>query len=135
MATSIFVNLATKDLEKAKKFYTSIGFTINPQFSDEKAACVVISETIYVMILKEEFFSGFIPDKKIADSGTSTEAIIALSAESKEKVNEMADKAMSAGGSVLRDPEDRGFMYTRSFQDTDGHNWEIFWMDPSAVQG
>jgi predicted lactoylglutathione lyase len=133
MATKIFVNLPVKDLNKSKKFFTDIGFTINPQFTDEKAACVVISEDIYAMILREEFFKTFIPKKEITDATKTTEVLVALSAESKEAVNEMADKALTAGASKLREPEDNGFMYSRSFQDPDGHIWEVFWMDINAA--
>jgi predicted lactoylglutathione lyase len=133
MATQIFVNLPVKDLEKSKKFFTDIGFTINPQFTNEKAACVVISEHIYAMILREEFFKTFIPKKEIADSTKSTEVLVALSADSNEAVDEMYDKALAAGGSKLRDAEDHGFMYSRSFQDPDGHIWEVFWMDINAA--
>ncbi len=133
MARQIFVNLSTKDLEKAKKFYTGIGFSINPQFTDEKAACIVISDTIYVMILNEPFFKTFLRKKEIADAGKVTESLTALSTESREEVDAMADKALLSGGSVLRDPEDHGFMYTRSFQDPDGHIWEVFHMDMSKM--
>ncbi|HVE60824.1 MAG TPA: VOC family protein [Chitinophagaceae bacterium] len=133
MATQIFVNLPVKDLDKSKKFFTDIGFTINPQFTDEKAACVVISEDIYAMILTEEFFKTFIPNKEISDSTKSTEVLVALSAESKEKVNELSDKALAAGASKLREPDDYGFMYSRSFQDPDGHIWEVVYMDMNAV--
>ena len=132
MATKIFVNLPVKDQNKSKEFFTRLGFTINPQFTDEKAACVVISEDIYAMILTENFFKTF-TKKDIADAGKSTEAIIALSADSKEKVNEMADKAIEAGGKQSLDPQDHGFMYQRSFQDLDGHLWEVLWMDPAAI--
>jgi hypothetical protein len=110
-----------------------LGFSINPQFTDEKAACVVISEDIYAMILREEFFKTFIPNKQIADATKSTEVLVALSADSKEKVNEIADKALAAGATKLREPEDHGFMYARSFNDPDGHIWEIVWMDPAAI--
>jgi len=133
MATQIFVNLPVKDLDKSKQFFTDIGFTINPQFTDEKAACVVISEDIYAMILREEFFKTFIPNKEIADSTKSTEVLVALSADSKEKVNELADKALASGASKLREPDDYGFMYSRSFQDPDGHIWEVVYMDMNAV--
>jgi uncharacterized protein len=135
MATSIFVNLPTRDLDKAKAFHTSLGFTINPQFTDEKAACIVISDTIYAMILKEEFFKTFISNKQITEASNTTEVIVALSADSKQKVDEMADKALAAGGKKLREPEDHGFMYSRSFQDPDGHIWEVLWMDPAAIKG
>ncbi len=133
MATKIFVNLPVKDLDKSKEFFTKIGFSINLQFTDEKAACVVISEDIYAMILREEFFKTFIPKKEIADATKTTEVLMALSADSKEKVDEMADKALAAGASKLREPEDHGFMYSRSFQDPDGHIWEVLWMDMNAA--
>ena len=133
MATQIFVNLPVKDLDKSKEFFTRLGFTINPQFTDENAACVVISEDIYAMILQEKFFKTFIQKKEITDATKSAEVLVALSAGSKEKVNEMADKALAAGASKLREPEDHGFMYSRSFQDIDGHVWEVLWMDPATV--
>ncbi|HZH64484.1 MAG TPA: VOC family protein [Flavisolibacter sp.] len=133
MATKIFVNLPVKDLEKSKEFFTKIGFTINPQFTDDKAACVVISEDIFAMILREEFFKTFIPRTEIADATKATEVLVALSAESKEGVDELANKAIAAGGSQLREPEDHGFMYSKSFQDLDGHIWEVVWMDMAAV--
>ena len=134
MAKKIFVNLAVKDLEKSKAFYSRLGFGINPQFTDEKAACIVISEDIYAMILQEDFFKTFIPGKQIANAQNSAEALVALSADNKEQVDALADEALAAGGSRLRDPEDHGFMYSRSFQDPDGHIWEVLWMDPSFVQ-
>lgn len=133
MATKIFVNLPVKDLEKSKEFFTKIGFAINPQFTDDKAACVVISEDIFAMILREEFFKTFIPRTEIADATKATEVLVALSAESKEGVDELANKAIAAGGSQLREPEDHGFMYSRSFQDLDGHIWEVVWMDMAAA--
>ena len=133
MATKIFVNLPVKDLDKSKEFFTKIGFNINPQFTNEKAACIVISEHIFAMILKEEFFKTFIPKTEIAEAIKTTEVIVALSADSKEKVNELADKALAAGATKLREPDDHGFMYSRSFQDVDGHIWEVFWMDMSAA--
>ena len=132
MATKIFVNLPVKDLEKSKDFFTKIGFTINPQFSDETAACVVISEDIYAMILTHEKFKQFTP-KQIADSNQTSEVITALTFESKEKVDEVFNKALQAGGSEARPAQDHGFMYSRSFNDPDGHIWEPFWMDMSAV--
>lgn len=133
MATKIFVNLPVKDLEKSKEFFTSIGFSINPQFTNDKAACVVISQGIFAMILKEEFFKTFIPNKEISDAIKTTEVIVALSADSKQGVDELADKALAAGASKLREPEDHGFMYARSFQDPDGHIWEVVWMDMNAA--
>lgn len=133
MATKIFVNLPVKDLNRSKEFYTNLGYSINPQFTNEKAACIVISEEIYAMILKEEFFKTFIPKKEIADAVKSTEVLMALSADNKDDVNTLADKALAAGGKEARPPEDHGFMYGRSFEDPDGHIWEVFWMDMNAA--
>ena len=133
MATQIFVNLPVKDLKVSTAFFTGLGYTINEQFTNEKAACVVISESIYLMILVEEFFKTFIRDKSISDATKTTEAILALSAPSKAGVDELVDKALAAGGSTLRDTEDHGFMYSRSFQDPDGHIWEVVWMDMAAA--
>ena len=133
MATKIFVNLPVKDLDKSKEFFTKVGFTINPQFTNEKAACVVISDTIFAMILKEEFFKTFIPQKEISDATRSTEVLVALSVESKEQVNEKLEKAFAAGAKESRPAEDHGFMFSRSFEDPDGHIWEVFWMDMNAA--
>jgi predicted lactoylglutathione lyase len=132
MATKIFVNLPVKDLNKSKEFYTSIGFSINPQFSDETAACVVISEDIYAMILTYAKFKEFTP-KEIADATKTSEVLTCLSFESKEKVNEVVDNAIKAGGSEVREPMDYGFMYARSFNDPDGHIWEAMYMDMNAA--
>ena len=132
MATKIFVNLPVKDLEKSKEFFTTIGFSINPQFTDETAACVKITEDIYAMILTHAKFKEFTP-KKIADTTQSSEVITCLSFESKDKVNEVMDKALKAGGTEARAAMDYGFMFGRSFNDPDGHIWEVFWMDMNAV--
>lgn len=134
MATSIFVNLPVKDLEKTKEFFLKLGYTFNQQFTDEKAASLVISENIYAMLITEPFFKTFIPNKEIADTSKSKEVLIALSVDSKEQVDEFADKAIAAGGKNFRDPEDHGFMYARSFEDLDGHVWEVFWMNPAHIQ-
>jgi uncharacterized protein len=134
MSTKIFVNLPVKDLEKSKRFYTALGYSFNPQFTDENAGCLVISDDIYAMLLVEPFFKNF-TKKAIADATTSTEAIVALGVESRDQVDELADKALAAGGQPANDPMDHGFMYSRSFQDLDGHIWEIIYMDPAAVQG
>lgn len=132
MATKIFVNLPVKDLNISKEFFTKIGFSINAQFTDETAACVVISEDIYAMILTHEKFKEF-TRKEIADATKTTEVLTCLSTDSKEKVNEMVDKAISAGATEARDPMDYGFMYARSFNDPDGHIWEVMYMDMNAV--
>lgn len=130
MATKIFVNLPVKDLKKSIEFYKKIGFSINPQFTDETGACVVISEDIYAMILTEPKFKQF-TKKGIADATKNAEAINAISVESREKVDEMAKKAVEAGGKIHRDPQDYGWMYGQSIEDVDRHIWEMFWMDES----
>lgn len=131
-ADKIFVNLPVKDLNKAMEFFSKVGFEFNPQFTDDKAACMVISEHIYAMLLVEGFFKTF-TKKDIVDATKSTEVIVALSAESREQVDEIANRAIAAGGSASNDPVDHGFMYVRSFQDLDGHLWEVIYMDESAV--
>ncbi|NML49206.1 VOC family protein [Streptomyces sp. R302] len=132
----IFVNLPVKDLDVSKAFYEKLGYSINPQFSDETAACVVISDTIFVMLLTEEKFGTFTaPGKAIADASATTQVLLTLSAESREKADELADLALEAGGGPAKEAMDMGFMYGRSFADPDGHHWEVFWMDPAAAQG
>ncbi len=128
----IFVNLPVKDLEKSIDFFTQLGFEFNAQFTDENATCMVISDHIFVMLLVEEYFKSFIK-KEVSDATKSTEVILALSVESKEKVDELVDKALAAGGKASNDPVDHGFMYQRSFQDLDSHQWELFYMDESTV--
>jgi predicted lactoylglutathione lyase len=130
----IFVNLPVQNLDKSVDFFTRLGFEFNPQFTDENATCMVLSEDGYVMLLVEEFFKTF-TKKDLADTTTTVEAILALSADSREDVDEFADKALAAGAQPANEPSDQGFMYGRSFYDLDGHMWEIFWMDPSTTQG
>ncbi|MGP3938522.1 VOC family protein [Streptomyces sp. 6N106] len=130
----IFVNLATNDLETSKKFFTELGYSLNPQFTTDDCACVVISETIVAMLLTRERYQDF-TNKEIADSAKTSEVLLCLSAESRAKVDELVDKALAAGGAPAGEPQDHDFMYGRSFQDPDGHTWEVVWMDPSAVQG
>jgi predicted lactoylglutathione lyase len=132
MSKSIFINLPVKDLKKSTSFYESLGWTVNPQFSDETAACIVVSSEIYVMLLTHPKFNQFTP-RTISDSLQYTEVINALSCESKEEVNALVEKTLSNGGSEVRDPQDYGFMFGRSFGDPDGHIWELIWMDPSAI--
>lgn len=129
----IFVNLATNDLEVSKKFFTELGYSINPQFTTDDCACVVISETIIAMLLTKQRYQDF-TNKTIADSTQTSEVLLCLSAESREKVDELADKALAAGGAPAGEPQDHGFMYGRSFHDPDGHTWEVMWMDPTAAQ-
>ncbi|GAB3269683.1 VOC family protein [Larkinella harenae] len=133
MATSIFINLPVKDLNKSVDFFTKIGYTFNPQFTDENATCMVVSDTIYFMLLVEDYFKSF-TKKEIADTKKSAEAIFCLSAESREAVDELVSKAVAAGGTAPNEKQDQGFMYGHGFQDLDGHLWEVMWMDPSAIQ-
>ena len=132
MATKIFVNLPVKDLKKSVDFFTKMGYTFNPQFTDENATCMIISEEIYTMLLVEPFFKTF-TKKEICDTGKSIEAIIALSADSRAEVDELVNKAIAAGATEPKEPRDMGFMYSRDFEDLDGHLWEIFYMDMSAI--
>lgn len=134
MSTKIFVNLPVADLDRAMDFFTKVGFSFNPQFTDERAASMVISDDIFAMLLTEPFFATFTP-KQIADASATTEAIIALSADSREECDRIADAAIAAGATETRPADDQGFMYGRAFGDLDGHLWEVMWMDPSAVQG
>jgi hypothetical protein len=135
MTRQIFVNLPVKDLNKAIEFFTRLGFTFNPQFTDENATCMIVGDNIFVMLLVEDFFKTFIK-KEICDATKSTEVLLALSAESREMVDKMVSKAIEAGGTEPREPQDHGWMYGRSFEDVDGHIWEILYMDESAlIQG
>ena len=133
MSREIFINLPVRELQKTMEFFSTLGFTYNPQFTDEKAACMIISDKAYVMLLSEPFFKGFTKNE-ICDTSTRTEAIFALSCESKAEVDQMVRKAIDAGGRPALDPVDHGFMYNWSFYDVDGHHWEVLWMDPKAVQ-
>jgi uncharacterized protein len=135
MPTQIFVNMHVKDLDKSKAFFEKLGYSFNPQFSDGNAACLVISDTIYAMLLTTGHMDRFIPKgKTIADANKTTEVLLALSFDSKDAVNAIAEKAIAAGGTEARPMEDHGFMYTRCFNDLDGHIWEVFWFDPKALQ-
>lgn len=130
----IFVNLPVNDIDASKKFFTRLGYSINDQFSDESTASVVISDTIVAMLLTKEKYAGF-TKKEIVDATKSSEVLLCLSAESREKVDELVDDAIAAGGSASGETQDYGFMYGRAFDDLDGHTWEVMWMDPAAVQG
>ena len=131
MPKMIFVNLPVADLAAAKTFYEAIGATNNPQFTDETAACMVFSDTIHVMLLTHDKFRQFTP-KAVADSHATSEVLIAISADSRDGVDEITDKALAAGGREAREKQDYGFMYSRSFEDLDGHIWEPMWMDMEA---
>ncbi len=132
MATKIFVNLPVKDLKQSIEFFTKLGYTFNPQFTDETATCMIISEDIFAMLLTHEKFKVFTP-KEICDATKSSEVLICLSCESREQVDEMVRKAVVAGGTTYNQPQDHGFMYGHGYQDLDGHIWELMWMDPNAI--
>lgn len=134
MATQIFVNLPVKDLKKSMDFFTQLGYSFNAQFTDDKAACMVISESIFAMLLTEPFFKSF-TNKEINDTSKSAQVIVCLSSESRAAVDELVSKAVAAGGATPKAAQDHGFMYSHGFEDLDGHIWEIVYMDPSAVQG
>ena len=129
----VFINIAVRDLQKSMAFFAALGFEFNKQFTDEKAACMILSDKGYVMLLSDPFFQGF-TKRQPADTTKTTEVIIALACESRAEVEELLRKALDAGGTQAMDPMDHGFMYNCSFYDLDGHHWEILWMDPSTVQ-
>jgi len=133
MITKLFVNLPVKDLNKTVEFFTKLGFTFNPQFTDENATCMIVGNDIFVMLLVEKFFKTF-TKKEISDVSKNTEVIVALSTQSREEVDQMMEKVIGAGGKESRDPQDHGWMYGRSFEDIDGHLWEIFYMDETAIK-
>jgi predicted lactoylglutathione lyase len=133
MPTSIFLNLPIKDLERSTAFFSALGCTFNPQFTDENATCMVISESIFAMLLVEPFYQTFTA-KQIVDATTQSEALIGVSADSRQEVDDVVDKAIAAGAIVSREAQDYGFMYSRTFDDLDGHTWEFIWMDQEHVQ-
>jgi uncharacterized protein len=133
VTTKIFVNLPAKDLNKTIEFFTKLGFKFNPQFTDENATCMIVGEDIFVMLLVEKFFKTF-TKKEICDTSKNIEVIVALSVEGREKVDQMINKAIEAGGTESREPQDHGWMYGRSFEDINGHIWEIIYMDESALK-
>ncbi|MFL9825297.1 VOC family protein [Rhodoplanes sp. SY1] len=133
MSTMVFLNLPVADLPRSMRFFETLGWTFNPQFTDDTAACLVISDTIYAMLLTHDKFRQF-TDKAIADGHRTKEVLIALSTESREKVDALVDTAVKAGAAEPRPASDYGFMYYRAFDDLDGHTWEIMWMDPAHVQ-
>ena len=128
MNKQIFVNLAVKDLDKSKAFFEALGYTFNPQFTNESGACMVIADgSIYAMLLTEPFFKTFV-DKPLVQAKEATEVLVCLSCESREEVDDLVAKAIAAGGRAPRPPQDHGFMYGHAFEDLDGHIWELVWM-------
>jgi uncharacterized protein len=134
MSRMTFINLPVKDLARATGFFTKLGFSFDPMFTDENATRMIISDDTSVMLVTEPFFKGFIDPQDIADTSKSREVLVGLSAESREQVDDLSDKALAAGAEVLGDAEDDGFMYMRGFRDLDGHQWSFISMDMSAVQ-
>jgi predicted lactoylglutathione lyase len=133
MSTNIFVNLPVKNLDRSMEFFKKLGFGFNSQFTDDTAACMIVSETIYIMLLTHKKFREFTP-KLICDATKSTEVLVCLSCESRRNVDELVAKAVKAGGEIYQDPQDHGVMYGHGFQDLDGHIWELIYMDPSALK-
>lgn len=134
MAQLIFVNLPVKDLKRSAEFFTKLGYTFNPKFTDEKSTCMIISDTIYVMLLAEPFFQSF-TEKELVDTSKAIQSYVCLSAESRDAVNEMVNKAVAAGGVAGGTQDEYDFMYGWDYTDLDGHKWAIMWMDPAFVNG
>jgi predicted lactoylglutathione lyase len=134
MSRMIFVNLPVTDVKRSTAFYEAVGATRNPQFCDESTSCMVISDTIFVMVMSHEKFNSF-TTKTIVDAHKNAQVLIALSADSREAVDEMVNKAAKGGKLDPTPQQDYGFMYGRSFEDPDGHIWEVMWMDPAAIAG
>jgi uncharacterized protein len=133
MSRMTFINLPVKNLAKATEFFTKLGFSFDPMFTDENATRMIINDETSAMLVTEPFFKGFIEPQDIADTAKSREVLVGLSAESREEVDELSDKALVAGAQGLGEPEDDGFMYMRGFRDLDGHQWSFVYMDMSAV--
>lgn len=130
MATKIFINLPVKDLNKSVSFFTKLGYSFNPQFTDENATCMIISDNIFAMLLTETYFKTF-TKKTVCDAKISTEVLIALDTNSREEVQQMVAKAKALGATIYSEPQDHGWMYQHSFADLDGHQWEFAYMDES----
>jgi uncharacterized protein len=130
MRTEIYVNLPVKDLKRSNAFFQSLGFGLNPKFSNDQASCVILGENIFAMLLLENFFTTF-TDKPISDATKSTEVLVCLSCESRASVDDLVAKAIAAGGRAPRKPQDQGFMYGHGFEDPDGHIWELISMEPA----
>lgn len=132
MATKVFINLPVKDLNRSMEFFTGLGFDFNPQFTDENAASMVVSETIFVMLLKENYFKTY-TQKPVSDAKTATEVLIALDTDSREEVQQIVAKAEQLGATIYSEPQDHGWMCQHSFADLDGHQWEFVYMDPTQM--
>ncbi len=134
MFTHLFVNLPVKSLARSRAFFEHLGLSFNPQFTSENTGCLVLGPNMFAMLLEEAPFKGFLPGKEIADTSKTAEVLVAVMLPSREQVAEVAAKAIEAGGTRYREPQDLGFMVQEAFQDLDGHIWEVAWMDPAAVQ-
>ncbi|MFZ2449747.1 MAG: VOC family protein [Methylovulum miyakonense] len=132
MSRQIFVNLPVKNLSQSVEFFTQLGFAFNPRFTNENAACLIVSDNSFVMLLTEAMFQSFTP-KTLCDARQSSEVLVALSSESREAVDDRVRKAVAAGGTLYNEPQDHGFMYGHGFQDLDGHIWEFFYMEPDRA--
>jgi uncharacterized protein len=128
-----FINLPVKDLGKATEFFSAIGFSFDPQFTDDNATRMIIGDETSVMLAAEPFFAGFVAPQAVADTSRAREVVVGLSAESREQVDALTDRALAAGAQPLGQPDDQGFMYMRGFRDLDGHQWSFFHMDVSAL--
>lgn len=132
-ARKIFVNLAVEEIKRSMEFFAKLGFEFNPRFTDENAACMVVSDAAFVMLLAEPLFRTF-TERALCDAHTHTEGLFAVSCESRAEVDSLLEKALAAGGTPAMPRQDHGFMLSTSFYDLDGHHWEVVWMDPSAVE-
>lgn len=128
----VFVNLPVRDLKKSMRFFEGLGFTFNPQFTDDNAACMVFSEDGFAMLLAESYFRTF-TRRELCDTTSRSEVLVALSCATRAEVDEIADKALAAGATPAMPPQDHGFMFGRSFYDLDGHHWEFLWMDQAQL--
>lgn len=131
MAKQIYVNLPVKNLKQSMTFFTALGFRFEPNFTNDAAACMIVGENIFVMLLIESFFKTF-TKKELCDAKKSTEVLVCLSCDSRAHVDELVAQASAAGGTIPRDPQDHGFMYAHAFEDLDGHIWELVYMEPRA---
>jgi predicted lactoylglutathione lyase len=129
----MFVKLAVRDLKKSIEFFRTLDFQFKPKFTDDNGACMIVGNDAFVMLLAQPFFKTF-TNREICDTGRYSEGLFALSCGSRAEVDEFVKKALAAGGTKAMPPQDHGFMYGWSFYDLDGHHWEVFWMDPAAVQ-
>ena len=129
----LFVNLAVEDLDRSVEFFTRLGLSFDPRFTDASGTCMVIGEDAYAMLLTKPRFADF-TTKETCDPRSLTEAILAVTADSREEVDQLTETALAAGGAPAAEPMEYGFMYGRSFHDPDGHHWEVFWMDPQAAE-